>query len=459
MLWKSSLFTTGMGIPLLLLGIFCHCPKGLAQGQMLKSPSTGEIQDRAGTEALLDGGVLTLQKAIALALDYNPDLKASSWEERAMEGRILQAGLLPNPEIEVETEDIGGSGVLSGFNAAETTIQLNQLIELGGKRAKRSASATLTRDLARWDYHIRRADVLARVAIAFVDVLSAQERLVLMKELLHLAEEVFNTTSERVKAGKVSPVEEIKSRVERAARQIDLKQAAFDLQAARRRLSGNWGAAAPQFQEARGDLDALAPIPPLDTLETLISQNPDVARWTVTIHQRIAEIELEKARGIPDLTVSLGAKHHNEMDDTAFVMGVSIPIPLFNRNQGATLEARDRLSQAREEARAVQWSVVNTLAETYQSLSKALMEATALQNEVLPGARAAFGATREGYRLGKFDYLDMLDAQRTLVAARLRHMESLTAYHQARVRMERLIGMNMEEITPGTGIKEDGENS
>lgn len=456
---KMLRLSTGMGISLLLLFAFCFSPIVLAQSPGSKLTPTEKVTGRIGKQAVPDGGILTLRKAVALALEYNPELKASSWEERAMEGRVIQAGLLPNPEIWVETENFGGSGVFSGFNAAETTVQLSQLIELGGKRAKRSASAALNRDLAQWDYSIRRADVLAGVAMAFVNVLSAQERRTLMKELLHLAEEVFNTTSERVKAGKISPVEEIKARVERAARQIDLEQAAFDLKAARRRLSGAWGGAAPMFEEARGNLKKLPPIPSLEALESLISQNPDVARWAVAIDQRMAEIELAKARGIPDLTVSLGAKRHNEMNDTAFVMGVSIPIPLFDRNQGGTLEARDRLSKAKEEARAVVLRVANTLAETYQTLSKAFMEATALQNDVLPGARAAFEATREGYRSGKFDYLNMLDTQRTLVAARLRHMEALTVYHQARTRLERLIGMNMQEITPGTGIKGNGDKS
>jgi outer membrane protein, heavy metal efflux system len=456
---KVFLLSMEMGISLLLLLATAFCPNSFAQSPSSKAASTEEVPGLNEKEVIPDGGILTLRKAIALALDYNPDLKASSWEERAMEGRVIQAGLLPNPEIGVETENFGGSGIFRGFDAAETTVQLSQLIELGGKRAKRSASAALNRDLAQWDYHIRRADVLADVAMAFVDVLSAQERVTLMKELLHLAEEVFNATSERVKAGKVSPVEEIKAKVERAARQIDLEQATYDLKAARRRLSGTWGGAAPAFDEARGALDELPPIPSLEALEGLISQNPDVARWAAAIHQRIAEIELEKARGIPDLTVSLGARRHNEMDDTAFVMGVSIPIPVFDRNQGATLEARHRLSKAKEEARAVQLRVVNTLAETYEALSKSFMEATALQIDVLPGARAAFEATREGYRLGKFDYLDMLDAQRTLVAARLRHMEALTAYHQTRTRLERLIGMNMQEIPPAIDIKGNGDRS
>ncbi len=444
---------------LLLLPAVFFCPNSLAKNRRIPADPTNTAADLKQKERIAGGGALTLREAMAMALEYNPDLKASFWEERAMEGRVIQAGLLPNPEIEAETENFGGSGVFSGFDAAETTVQLSQLIELGGKRARRSAFAAFSRDLAGWDYRVRTADVLADVAVAFVDVLSAQERATLRKELLHLAEEVCNTTSERVKAGKISPVEEIKAKVERSERQIDLDRAAYDLRAARRRLSGTWGGTTLVFEKVRGDLNTLSSIPPLEDLESLVSQNPNVARWATAIQQRMADMELEKARAIPDVTVSFGAKRHNEMDETAFVMGISIPIPLFDRNQGGTLEARDRLSKAREEARAVEVRVLNTLAETYQDLSRAFMEVNALISHVLPGAQAAFEATQEGYRLGKFDYLDMLDAQRTLVAAKVRRLEALTACHQARTRLERLIGMNMQEIPPAFETPENGDRS
>jgi cobalt-zinc-cadmium efflux system outer membrane protein len=236
------------------------------------------------------GKPVTLEKAIDLAIAHNPVLSASRWEQRAMEGRVIQAGLLPNPEIEAETENFAGSGVFNGFDAAETKVQLSQLIELGGKRAKRSTYAALGRDLAQWDYEVTRADVVARVTLAFMTVLYAQERLTLMEKLLHLADEVLQTTSERVKAGKISPMEETKAEVDRSTSLIDVKRAKFELKAARRKLSDAWGGTDPTFSEARGRLGNLQPIPSLKALETLVSQNPDVGRWAVAIEQHRAAV-------------------------------------------------------------------------------------------------------------------------------------------------------------------------
>ena len=404
------------------------------------------LPDESGRETVDKDGVLTLQQAVSLALAHNPELKASSWGVRALEGRVFQAGRLPNPEITVETEDFGGSGALTGFHAAETTVQLSQLFEMGGKRPKRQNLSALERDVAEHDHTVKRADVLAKVTLAFVDILSAQERQALMEELLHLAEEAFTSTAERVKAGKVSPVEEIKAKIALSSAQIDLKQAGYDLKGAWRRLSETWGGTTPAFQKAQGDIDFVLPVPPFEELEGLVFQNPDIARWTAAVDQHRAGVKLEEAKGIPDLRVSLGTKYHHESDDRAFIAGVSIPLPIFDRNRGGILEARNQLSKTEEESKAARSRVVNTLGERYQALSSAFTEITSLQSDVLPGAQTAFEASREGYRYGKFTYLDMLDAQRTLIAVKLRYINALTTYHKAVTEVERLIGKKMPEL-------------
>src|SRR5687767_4089171 len=122
-------------------------------------------------------GVLRLPQALALALMQNPNLAAFAWEVRAGEARTLQAGLPPNPEASVEVENVAGSGEFQGVDEAEVTVGLSQVIELAGKRRKRTHVAALERDLAAWDYETARLDVLTQVTQAFVDVLRVQERL------------------------------------------------------------------------------------------------------------------------------------------------------------------------------------------------------------------------------------------------------------------------------------------
>ena len=118
-------------------------PQSLGQDFSTFQPPEKPMETAEIPEIVEPTGAITLRKALALALMHNPELKAYSWDIRISQARELQAGLWPNPEFGVEVEDVGGSGELSGFDAAETTIQLSQLIELGGKSDKRVKVASL----------------------------------------------------------------------------------------------------------------------------------------------------------------------------------------------------------------------------------------------------------------------------------------------------------------------------
>ncbi|MHC4891277.1 MAG: TolC family protein, partial [Planctomycetota bacterium] len=292
-------------------------------------------------------GVITLRQALALVLMYNPELRAFSWEVRASEARQLQAGLLPNPEIGVGAEEVGGTGGRSGFNGAETTIQLGQLIELAGKPSKRKRVASLESKLAGWDYEAKRLNVFTEAAHAFVEILAARERLKLAEELAQLSEQIFNTVTQRVDAGKDSPVEKTKAQVALASARIGQKQAYQRLVSARKRLAATWGSISPVFEGVSGQLDATFPIPSETELRRLLEQNPDLSRWAVEMERRRAALELEKANAITDPTIFGGMQRFSETDDTAVVFGLSIPVPAFNRNQGRILEAKYNLAKAR----------------------------------------------------------------------------------------------------------------
>ena len=148
------------------------------------SPDKTNINAAPATHPDDPTGTITLRDAVTLALINNPKLKAFSLDIRAAEARKLQAGLLPNPEIDLEVEEFGGTGDRAGFDSSQTTIQIGQLIELADKRSRRTHLAALEKDLAELDFKSKRLDVMSDVARAFIDVLTAQEQLSLSKELL-----------------------------------------------------------------------------------------------------------------------------------------------------------------------------------------------------------------------------------------------------------------------------------
>ena len=417
-----------------------------------KSPSVpAELPPAPAEEKVPYVEELTLRDALARSLKFNPSLASFAWQVRAREAAALQAGLLPNPEFSVEAENVFGSGAYSATGAAETTAALSQLIELGGDRARRREVATLGTELAGWDYQSRRLAVLMETGQSFIAVLTAQQGLEQAREIAELAENFFATVGARVEAGKVSPVEKSRAQVTLSAARTALAQAQTQLTAARRRLAAGWGASDPGFAKAIGHLGQLQPIPAEEELQVRLSGNPDLARWRTEIAQREASVGLARARRIPDLTVSVGGRNFRETNDNAAILGLSIPLPLFDRNQGGIAETRAELSVALHQRNAAYAQALAALAASYQVLSAGYVEADTLEKEVLPAAREAFEATQEGYRAGKFGFLEVLDAQRTLFEVTRQYTEALANYHQARLEVERLVGEPLDKSLMNNG--------
>ena len=412
----------------------------------IMADSSPEKMKSASETIVTTDTVLTLSAAVSRALLGNPRLAAYSYEIRAREALAVQASLLPNPELNIELENFAGSGDLSGFNGTETTVSLGQLIELAGKRAKRTRVAAFEADLAGWDYQAARLNVLMEVLMGFTEVHTAQQRVALNRELVNIAEQFLQSIRKRVEAGKVSPAEASRARVVLSATRIDLERSKRELQSARKRLAASWGSSEIDFDRVKGKLDTTVHLPSLEKLQKLAEQNPDIARWATEMQYRQASLELEKAGRIPDPTISGGYRRLNETGDNTLVMGMSVPLPLFNRNQGRVQEAKYRQRQAELRWKAVEVEVNRRLTEVYNFLSAAYTEVNTLKSSVLPEARKAFEVINQGYLMGKFGFLDVLDAQRTLFETRSRYLNALRDYHQSVAELERLTGQNISNL-------------
>ena len=293
-------------------------------------------------------GELTLRRALELAFAGNPDLAAFSWEVRSGDPRIQQAGLIPNPELGVDVENILGSGPSRKFDSVETTLSISQLVELGGKRAARIRRASAEKSVVGWDYEAKRADLAAEVAKSFVEVLSAQERLTLAKEMARLAKEILNAVSARVTAGKISPVEETKAPV--ASPSAGSSWESHELPGSGQDETGrDVGKRRADVFQSRRPTGPVGPDPVREVLADRISRNPDIARWAAEMEQRKATLAQERANRIADVTLSGGIRRSREAKDTSFVFGAAIPLPLFHRNQGKILESQYRISKAESE--------------------------------------------------------------------------------------------------------------
>ncbi len=392
-------------------------------------------------------GELTLQRALGLALLHNPDLAVFSWEIRAREAEAIQAGLLPNPEFMAEVENFAGSGVSSGFGTTETTLSLSQLIELGGKRSKRLSVANLERDLAAWDYEAKRIDVLTTTTRAFIAVLAAQEQLSLAKELTKVADNILRSVARRVEAGATSPVEENRARVSLETSRIDRERRERALTVALSQLAAQWGSGDPQFSAVRGDLDRLLAPPELTTLDSKLQQAPAIARWATEITRRRVETELARSQRIPDLDIGLGLRRFSETQDLGAVFAVSLPIPLFDRNQGEIRAAQTRVVQAEHAQRSVETAILAQLQAAHAEAAASFDEVLALRSRAIPEAESAFNLTEVAYSRGRMRLTDVFDTERTLFELRARLVDAQLRYHSAVADLERLTGTPLSTMS------------
>ena len=417
-------------------------PVGAALACLLAAPLAAVAATDPITSAALSASAdvvagqterVTLQRAVERAMQTHPALAAAGYEIAASEGALDQARRLRNPEAALTTEDVRR-------NRATMTAQLNIPLELGGKRSARTRAAELGRDAVTQDAAVLRAELRADVTRTFFDLVIAQERLTLAQASDALAAQAESAAARRVQAGKVSPVEQTKAGVARASAAIELRDAGAELLVAQRALSAFWGGAAAA-PEADGSAETL-PIVPAEARQATnaLDNTPRAVRARLEIDRRQALANVERSKRVPDVTVSVGAKRDSSANNNMAVLGIAVPLPLFDRNQGNLLEAQRLADKAFEDYRALQLEQNATLAQDVARLDAARTAVQSLRQDVLPGAQRAYDAARIGFDAGKFNFLDVLDAQRTLFLARAQYLAALSRAHQAAAGIDRILG-------------------
>lgn len=403
----------------------------LAAGTVLAAEPGGESAPTASAAMALPA--LTLEQAMALALENNPDLRAARQALAASEGAVVQSRTRPNPDLSYSQEDTRRA-------TRTVTMQWSQTVEIGGKRAARMRVADRGRDVALADLSGAEAALRADVRAAFYGLLAAQQRVELSGQTLEIARNVREAAAKRVAAGKIAPLEETRARVAESGAQLELGRAQSALRVARGQMQALWGDAVRPFGEADGAVDTLPGVPSLASLQQRMEQAPALLGARQALEQRRAAADLESARRIPDPTLSLGVRRATEVGRNQLVVGISVPLPVLDSNRGNQLQALRLADQAEDQLQATRIQLQTQLFEAREQLQTSSLQAGQLSGEVLPTARTAYELASRGFALGKFAYIDVLDAQRTWSEARVQYLDQLLATHRAAADIARLLG-------------------
>lgn len=392
-------------------------------------------------------GELTLRAAIEAALTRNPDLTASDYEIRAADARVLQSGLRLNPSLSVGLENLAGTGEARGVGIAELTLSLSQVVELGGKRVLRQEVAGADRDVVVLTQRAAQLDVLAEVTRRFVAAVAARERVNLTRANTELAQKTLDAIVARVRAARSPEAERSRAQIVLTRARLDEEQAQSELRAARQSLSAMWGSMNPLFTDTRAELFTLQDMQPFNAITDRLERSPEFLQFASEARLRDAELRLAQAQARPDLTFSAGVRRLQGTRDQALVAGFSMPLPIYNRNQGSIREAQIRRDQNSAQRTASFIRARATLFGLYQEVTTASARLQILTQEALPQAQAALDQTQAGYDRGRFSFLELSTAQQELLALREAAISAAVDYHQTRTEIERLTS---EPLTAGT---------
>ncbi|MEJ2818031.1 TolC family protein [Caulobacter sp. CCG-8] len=363
----------------------------------------------------------TFQTLLTQARASAPRLALGAAETRAAEGQATQAAARPNPILGLMVENAAGSGPYKDFDGAETTLSIEQPLELGGKRAARTAAAQADLAAAQARAALGQVDFARDLALAYADAEAAQQRLAIARDGADLAQADARAARLLVDNGKEAQVRAIQAEAGLATARADLVAAQAEAETALARLSALTGSPETYTAVAGGILDAVPAAPPTEP-----AFSPAVATARAERDAAERRIAVERARRTPDLAVSLGVRQFQSDDSTAAVFGVSVPLPLFDRNRGAVVAAtaNAQVAQARL-----------AMAQAEQDGDRRAASAqVAAAGQTLEASRQAEGAASEAYRLARVGYdagrlplSELLAARRDLVAARGRAVETKLA--------------------------------
>lgn len=375
----------------------------------------------AGMLAMAGGSAfaepVALSDALARGQDVSPRIAKAKAELKAAEGRAMQAGVRPNPTISAEVENFSGTGPYRLFRQTETTVAVSQPFELGGKRRARKAVAAAERAFAQIALRKAEADLDHDIIISYAELRAAENRAELARDVLARAAELARIAETLVDVGRDPPLTKLRADALLAEARAERMRAEAELLSARQGLALLIGSDDPELSALPQDM----PSPP--TLP-VGAQSLDERLAAAERDARTARVRLAEADGVPDVTASGGVRSFRESRDTAFIVGVSVPLPLFNRNRG-------HIAAARADGDAAEAQLAQTRLDTRFSrrdaelmLAAANERVSALSGAGLFQASEAARVAEIGYQQGKFTLIELIDAQEALTSANLKLIEA-----------------------------------
>jgi cobalt-zinc-cadmium efflux system outer membrane protein len=388
---------------------------------------------------------LTLEDAVEIAINNNPLIKSKKHNIGSSEGRVRQAGLLPNPEIEFFTQEMPTNNI--GFDQSQNSVALFQKLETGGKRKLRVKAAEKEKRVMEMDLQSTIANITAKVKKSFFNVLTTHEELKFAEEALEITKSLMSISNQRFEIGDIARIDVLKA-------EIELSNAKMRVQNTERKYLNS----AKILQTVMGvpdiDLNNLFPISTADTPslnldnlnDLLLNNHPALKARKKVVELSVIKISEAKRMAIPDINATVGYKRLSATDINTIQAGIEFPLPIFNRNQGKIIEARALSHKAKDDVEVVRNQLLLQLSNAFSLYTSTREQVRFFTYTIVPQSEESLKIARQGYKQGEFDYLEVLDAQRTLANTRISYLKILNELFSSITEIEKFVGVKISDI-------------
>lgn len=409
-----------------------------------------ESEPSGPTPARVPGQPLSLSDLREMAAQMNPTLAQASAEIESGRGVLLQAGLYPNPQVGYlnNSADPSRAQQSNGAFLSQEFVTANKL---------GLAKTWQAYDVERisWEAEAQRQRVLNDIAIRFYEVLGAQEAVAVATELESIAAEGLAGAKALMESGEGSKNDVLQAEIQLETVRMSKQDAIFRQEAAWGQLASMIGDPHLPLSAVVGTLDG--DVPELDfdqRWQVLLANSPQILAAQALIDHSRAEYNLNRAQVVPNVTVQTVIQRDNALQATEASTLVSLPVPIFNRNQGNIRRAEAEIQVAATELDRTRLVLHDLLADSFRRYRTSRLQVVRFRAKVLPNAEQSLKIVSDGYKTGERSFLEVLTARQTYFQTRLAYVEALAEVHKVLVEIEGLEltgGLNPANI--GTAIQ------
>jgi cobalt-zinc-cadmium efflux system outer membrane protein len=386
---------------------------------------------------------LTIYDAVRISVERHPVLRQATFNIQAAQGRADQAGRYPNPTVSIIGDEMSDR---QGPGGIITAPQISQEIVLGGKLGLSQAAAQAELSQTSLFLQSQRFRLATEVRQAYFDVLLAQQRVAVLGQVARLAQQSNENAQALFNKGRIAELEKLSFQTELDRIVADLEAAQRERIAVGHRLAAVMGIPSLLIPSVVGNLESSLPQYDLDQLRPQVLEiHPDVQAARIGIARAEAALQRAEAEVIPNVTASAGYVRQNQNRSDDWMFQFSVPVPLYNRNQGNILAAHAEVGRAVQEVERVQADLAAKLAAAWGQYAAAKQRAERYKTAIRANADRAFTIAQDAYKSGVFEYLRVVQAQRTVAEANLEYIRALGEAWRA---ASEIAGLTLEEQWP-----------